>query len=119
MVEEEDILRGAGAPLDYETEEESLIEVEEKKGKKLRKPLKVNIEESLMVPKHEIVSEEEKIALIQKYGPLDLFPKILESDPMVERLGAKPGDLIKIYRDEGIYYRYVVRERHLQEVQEG
>ncbi|WP_052568518.1 DNA-directed RNA polymerase subunit H [Candidatus Korarchaeum cryptofilum] len=115
MVEEDDILRGAGAPLDYETEEESVVEAEGKRGKKLRRPLKINIEESLIVPKHEIVSEEEKIALIQRYGPLDLFPKILESDPMVERLGAKPGDLIRIYRDEGIYYRYVVRERHFQE----
>jgi DNA-directed RNA polymerase subunit H (RpoH/RPB5) len=115
LVEEDDILRGADAPLDYETEEESVVEAEGKRGKKLRRPLKINIEESLIVPKHEIVSEEEKIALIQRYGPLDLFPKILESDPMVERLGAKPGDLIRIYRDEGIYYRYVVRERHFQE----
>jgi DNA-directed RNA polymerase subunit H len=115
LVEEDDILRGAGAPLDYETEEESVVEAEGKRGKKLRRPLKINIEESVIVPKHEIVSEEEKIALIQRYGPLDLFPKILESDPMVERLGAKPGDLIRIYRDEGIYYRYVVRERHFQE----
>jgi len=115
LVEEDDILRGADAPLDHEIEEESFVEVEEKKGRKSRRPLKINIEESLIVPKHEIVSEEEKAALIQRYGPLDLFPKILESDPMVERIGAKPGDLIKIHRDEGIYYRYVVRGRHFQE----
>ncbi|MEM3481267.1 MAG: DNA-directed RNA polymerase subunit H [Candidatus Korarchaeum sp.] len=86
-------------------------EEEERRERRARRPLKINVEESLMVPKHEIVSEEEKAELVRRYGPLDLFPKILASDPMVERLGAKPGDLIRIHREEGIYYRYVVSER--------
>lgn len=109
--EEGDITWGGHAPLDYERdEEETPIEVEEKK-KYSKKRIKINVEENLLVPKHEIVSEEEKEELMRKYGPLELFPKILSSDPMVERLGAKPGDLIKVYRSEGIYYRYVVGER--------
>lgn len=113
MVESEDediTLRGGEAPLELD-EEETSIEEEGKRERKSRKPVKINVEESLMVPKHEIVSEEEKVELAKRYGPLDLFPKILASDPMVERLGAKPGDLIRIYREEGIYYRYVVSER--------
>lgn len=112
MVESEDegtILRGEGTPLEFD-EEEAPIE-EERRERRARRPLKINVEESLMVPKHEIVSEEEKAELVRRYGPLDLFPKILASDPMVERLGAKPGDLIRIHREEGIYYRYVVSER--------
>lgn len=112
MVESEDegiILRGGGAPLEFD-EEETPIE-EERRERKAKKLLKINVEESLMVPKHEIVSEEEKAELVRRYGPLEFFPKILANDPMVERLGAKPGDLIRVYREEGIYYRYVVSER--------
>ncbi len=109
MVESEDegiTLRGDEVP--PELEEEISIEEGRKRAKRL---VKINVEENLMVPKHEIVSEEEKNELIRRYGPLELFPKMLASDPMVERLGAKPGDLIRIHREEGIYYRYVVGER--------
>ena len=67
-----------------------------------------------LVPKHEIVSEKEKEELIKKYGPLKLFPRISINDPQVRRLGAKPGDLIKITRKsdvagEYVYYRVVVK----------
>jgi len=41
------------------------------------------------------------------------FPKILKSDPVVNILGAKIGDLIKIIRKsetakESVYYRVVI-----------
>lgn len=113
MVESEgdDIaLEGGKAPLEFD-EEETPIEEEGRRERRPKKLIKINVEESLMVPKHELVSEEERAELVRRYGPLELFPKILASDPMVERLGAKPGDLIRIYREEGIYYRYVVGER--------
>lgn len=113
MVELEDgdiALGGGEAPSELD-EEETPIEEGVKGERKPRKPVKINVEENLMVPKHEVVSEEEKAELVKLYGPLDLFPKILASDPMVERLGANPGDLIRIYREEGVYYRYVVGER--------
>ncbi len=82
-----------------------------KAAKKAKKAIKYDPTESFMVPKHEIVSESEKEELIRRYGSLDLFPKILITDPIVERIGAKEGDVIRIYREEGFYYRYVVSER--------
>lgn len=78
----------------------------------------IEIDKNFLVPKHEIATEEEKQELIKKYGPLKYFPRILSSDPIVKKIGAKPGDLIKIYRKSpilkgkySIYYRVVV-ERH-------
>jgi len=44
---------------------------------------------------------------------LEKFQKILESDPQAKKLGAKPGDLVAIHRDDptGSYinYRLVVK----------
>jgi len=76
------------------------------------KELDISLHE--LVPKHEIVSEEEKAELIKKFGPLKLFPRISVNDPQVKRLGAKPGDIIKITRKsdvagEYVYYRVVVK----------
>jgi len=76
--------------------------------KKTKKAIKYDPTENFMVPKHEIVSEDEKRELERMYGSLDLFPKILVTDPIVMKLGAKEGDLIRIHREEGFYYRYVV-----------
>ena len=68
-----------------------------------------------LVPKHVVLSEEEKEKVMKKYGinKLNQFPKILKSDPVVRTLKAKPGDLIKIIRKsstakESIYYRVVI-----------
>ncbi|MBO3762834.1 MAG: DNA-directed RNA polymerase subunit H [Thermoproteota archaeon] len=67
-------------------------------------------------PKYEILSEEERISLLKTYRikPSNL-PKILDSDPAVKALGAKPGDIIKIIRKsdlagESVYYRLVISE---------
>jgi len=76
--------------------------------KKAKKTIKYDPTENFMVPKHEIVGEDEKKELERVYGSLDLFPKILLTDPIVIKLGAKEGDLIRIHREEGFYYRYVV-----------
>lgn len=69
-----------------------------------------------LVPKHEILSEEEKKEIVEKYGgdPY-LFPFIYASDPVIKTLGAKPGDLIKITRISptgyrALYFRLVVEE---------
>lgn len=68
-----------------------------------------------LVPKHYIVSEEEKQKLIEKYRitKLSQFPMIKASDPVIKAIGAKPGDLVKIIRKsniakETVYYRFVV-----------
>jgi len=69
-----------------------------------------------LVPKHIILSEEEKREVIKKYAGGDPYklPYILASDPVVKAIGAKPGDVIKIIRKsptagEAVYYRLVVR----------
>jgi len=69
-----------------------------------------------LVPKHRILSEEEKEEILKKYNAnLTDLPRILVSDPVVRRLGAKPGDVIEITRKsftagESKYYRVVVIE---------
>ncbi len=68
-----------------------------------------------LVPKHIILSEEEKREVIEKYAGGDPYklPYILASDPVVKAIGAKPGDVIKIIRKsptagETVYYRLVI-----------
>jgi DNA-directed RNA polymerase subunit H (RpoH/RPB5) len=68
-----------------------------------------------LIPKHEILEEEDREAIIQKYHvePYQ-FPWIKSTDPISIILGARPGDILKITRDSrtaGTYisYRYVIQ----------
>ncbi|MEM2875509.1 MAG: DNA-directed RNA polymerase subunit H [Candidatus Bathyarchaeia archaeon] len=68
----------------------------------------------ILVPKHEILSDEEREELLKRFRvkPYQL-PKIKSSDPAARAIGARPKDIIKITRDSptaGKYvsYRYVV-----------
>lgn len=67
-----------------------------------------------LVPKHEILGEEEKKAIIAKFNSNeDQFPFLFSTDPVAREIGAKPGDMVKITRvsdtaGEATYYRYVV-----------
>jgi len=67
-----------------------------------------------LVPKHEILSEEEKQKLLESLGAgLEQLPKIRKTDPIIKLLGGKPGDVVRIYRKSptagtSIYYRVVV-----------
>lgn len=68
-----------------------------------------------LIPKHVIVSASDAKKIAKKFNTvLDKFPKILESDPQVKSIGAKPGDLIAIHRADPtgkyIYYRLVVKD---------
>ncbi|MCD6422455.1 DNA-directed RNA polymerase subunit H [bacterium] len=76
----------------------------------MTKKVTFNIFENELVPKHEILSEEEKQKLLERLNITDKqLPKILEKDPAVQALGAKKGDVIKITRRSptaGIYYYY-------------
>ncbi len=80
----------------------------------MKKKVAINIFENELVPKHEILSEEEKKKLLERLGIKEKeLPKILESDPAVRALGAKKGDVIRITRKsptagEYYYYRLVV-----------
>jgi DNA-directed RNA polymerase subunit H (RpoH/RPB5) len=67
-----------------------------------------------LVPKHEILTPNEREELLAKYRiqPYQM-PKIWLSDPAVRAVGAQIGDVVRIVRDsttagEYIAYRYVV-----------
>lgn len=68
----------------------------------------------VLVPKHEILTEEEKQQILAKYKiqPYKM-PQIKSIDPVVKAIGAIPGDVLRIIRKsqtagEHITYRYVV-----------
>jgi DNA-directed RNA polymerase subunit H len=87
-------------------------------AKKTKKSSKKSAKEHIdvlsyhLLPKMVILNEAEKNRILKKFGvgpgQLPLFRK---NDPAVVALGAKPGDIIKIERDDGtgkyIAYRAV------------
>jgi len=70
--------------------------------------------EHFLVPKHEVLSDEEKLAVMKQYSISEKnFSLILCSDPAIAHLMPKPGALVKISRDDPtvgkyIFYRLVV-----------
>jgi len=73
-----------------------------------------NIYEHVLVPKHEIITNEERQKVLGEYRvqPFQL-PRLKVSDPAAKAIGAKPGDVVKVTRESpsaGRYvsYRYVV-----------
>ncbi len=70
----------------------------------------------VLVPKHEVISKEEKDSLLQSLNITeDKLPKILDSDAVVKAIEANVGDVIKVTRKsptagEAIYYRIVVEK---------
>jgi DNA-directed RNA polymerase subunit H len=73
-----------------------------------------NIFEHRLVPKHEILTSEEKEEVLKNFQvqPYQL-PLLRTSDPISKVIGARPGDLVKITRasptaGEYVSYRYVV-----------
>jgi len=73
-----------------------------------------NIFSHILVPQQELLTAEEKEAVLQTYKvEAYKLPRIKTSDPTVKALGGKPGDVVKIIRNSptaGKYvsYRYVV-----------
>jgi len=67
-----------------------------------------------LVPKHEVLSPEEKRRLLKELGVKpEQLPWIRSTDPIVRLIGAKPGDIIRIIRKShtaGVFvaYRFVV-----------
>ena len=66
-----------------------------------------------LVPVHELMSEKEVKTLLESMNmTLEGLPKIFDTDPQAVKLGAKAGQVIKIYRREVKreipYYRFVV-----------
>ena len=92
-----------------------MLKEEKKKSKPKSSEFEFILQHNL-VPEHIILSEEEKKEVIEKYAGGDPYklPYILVSDPVVQAIGAKPGDVIKIIRKSptagvSIYYRLVVK----------
>ena len=67
----------------------------------------------VLVPKHEILTSEEKEELLQKLGTTEKqLPFIFSEDPAITDMKPKSGDIIKITRESmtaGVtkYYRLV------------
>jgi len=77
--------------------------------------LKINIQDHKLVPKHEIMTEDE---ISEEFSDVDYdfkdLPKIKANDPVVEAIGAQPGNVLRITREsqtagEFITYRIVER----------
>lgn len=73
-----------------------------------------DIFEHALVPRHEILTTQERADLLSKYKvkPYQM-PQVTSTDPAVKAIGAKPGDVLRIIRKsstagEHIAYRYVV-----------
>ncbi len=75
----------------------------------------VDITKHSLVPKHELLDENEKELLLKQYAiTLKQLPRILAADPMVKILNAKVGDVVKVTRKsptagQAIYYRVVIK----------
>lgn len=75
-----------------------------------------DVTKHLLVPKHELVDEKEKQQLMEAYeARIEDFPKILLTDPAIQHLSPKEGNIIKILRNsatagDALFYRVVVSE---------
>ncbi len=69
-----------------------------------------------LIPKHEILSKEEKEKLLKDLNiSARQLPKIKKKDPVIKEIDAKVGDVIKITRESSVagkttYYRIVTKK---------
>ncbi|MFH1404353.1 MAG: DNA-directed RNA polymerase subunit H [Candidatus Altiarchaeota archaeon] len=67
-----------------------------------------------LVPKHELLSDEEAEKVLEKYSITKLeLPRIKLKDPALDGFGHKLGDVIRITRENAVtgtsyYYRVVI-----------
>ena len=75
---------------------------------------KFKAEKHLLIPKHSKLTDKQKEKILEDYKvTLKELPRIVKSDPAIQSLEAKPGDVIKITRNsatagESSFYRVVI-----------
>ena len=71
--------------------------------------LQINITKHILVPKHELATEEEINELLKTTKSLDKIPKIYTEDPMCKFYNFKVEDILRITRRNGfVTYRIVI-----------
>jgi len=86
-------------------------------AKKIKKKFKkIDILRHELIPKHVLMSKDEVDELLTKYQiKLVQLPRISVDDPVVNMLGGKLNDVVKIERrsetavEKSYYYRFVVK----------
>ncbi|MQL79328.1 hypothetical protein Taro_011775 [Colocasia esculenta] len=72
--------------------------------------LLVNVTKHVLMPKHEILSEEEKQALLKKYSVEEnQLPRMLASDAVARYYGLDPGQVVRVTHDSedtGLHVTY-------------
>lgn len=77
---------------------------------------KYKVTEHEMVPKHEVLSSEEKEELLDEMEiKAEQLPKIKKNDAVVKELDTSVGDVLRIVRNsptagKSTYYRLVIKE---------
>lgn len=75
-----------------------------------------NILSHELVPEHKILAKDESQKILSQLNVKpDRLPKMRDTDPVVEIIGAKVGDIVEITRDSPTagktkYYRVVIPE---------
>ena len=73
----------------------------------LEDDLIVNITRHELVPRHVLLSREEKAALLKRYRLKETqLPRLLQKDPVARYLGLKRGNVVKIIRTSETAGRY-------------
>ncbi|MFH1773576.1 MAG: DNA-directed RNA polymerase subunit H [Methanobacteriota archaeon] len=78
--------------------------------------MKFDVLKHELVPQHEVLPEEDANELLKKFNiTKEQIPKILVSDQVAKKIGAKIGDVAKITRNsktagKSVVYRVVVAE---------
>ena len=76
--------------------------------------MRIDIQDHMLVPTHEIMTEEE---ISEEFSDVDYdfkdLPKIKANDPVVEAIGAEPGNVLRITRESqtaGVFVTYRIVE---------
>ena len=76
--------------------------------------MKIDIQDHILVPTHEIMTEDE---IADEFSDVEYdfknLPKIRSEDPVVKAIEAKPGDILRITRESqtaGVFVTYRIVE---------